>query len=417
MNTRPGEFSCSKFSTRRRSARIAIPIFSIAALCAALAFSELDSRAADAAQPNAALWASAGRSDARALAGQEAVDANKILPVVMFTTWRDPQEGAFTVSVPKDWQTSGGANRRSNVDITLTVRTGTADGRVKMFVNDADIVPHEVPNQMTNMAGMREGQTIQGAWGGPVLLARFQTGQQFAQNYVAQRLCPGASFTGGALLQKETADMNAQARPYADAAGAMEQSSAGEIYFRCGQDFGYATATTLLVGPRGPGVAMWFVWQISGFTVKNEVDGSYAMYILHTMNSTFKLDPQWEARSQQAADAMTASITNMQHAIAANLQQQAAARAQQDRASVVHGNNIDVMSGWEARNKSHDAAMQKDSDVRRGVTTTEDPVWGSRQVSNSYNYYWTRPDGSIIRTTTSTPPTADGGGWRIMANH
>ena len=83
----------------------------------------------------------------------------------------------------------------------------------------------------------------------------------------------------------------------------------------------------------------------------------------------------------------------------------------------MHGNNIDVMSGWEARNKSRDAVMEKDAEVRRGVTVTEDPVWGSRTVSNAYNYYWTRPDGSIIGTTTSTPPTADGGGWRIMTNH
>jgi hypothetical protein len=32
---------------------------------------------------------------------------NKVLPVVMFTTWRDPREGAFTLSVPQGWQVSG----------------------------------------------------------------------------------------------------------------------------------------------------------------------------------------------------------------------------------------------------------------------------------------------------------------------
>jgi hypothetical protein len=99
----------------------------------------------------------------------------------MFTTWRDPREGAFTVSVPEGWQTSGGANRRSAVDITHTIRSATPDGRVKMFMNDADIVPREVPNQMTAMAGIREGQITKGAWGGPILMARFQTGQQFVR--------------------------------------------------------------------------------------------------------------------------------------------------------------------------------------------------------------------------------------------
>ena len=97
---------------------------------------------------------------------------NKVLPVVMFTTWRDPREGAFTLSVPQGWEVSGGAMRRSAVDITHVVRAGTPEGRVQIFINDADIVAHEVPNQLTAMAGLREGQMTKGAWGGPVLLAR-----------------------------------------------------------------------------------------------------------------------------------------------------------------------------------------------------------------------------------------------------
>jgi hypothetical protein len=100
--------------------------------------------------------------------------------VVTFVQWRDPREGAFTISVPQSWAVTGGTFRRSAVDITLAMRTHTADDRVQIFVNDPDIVPREVPNQLTAMAGQREGQVVQGAWGGPVLLARFQTGQQFA---------------------------------------------------------------------------------------------------------------------------------------------------------------------------------------------------------------------------------------------
>jgi len=181
MNKKSGRFFHSTFSTRERSARTAIPFVAFAALCATLAFSARDSRAENATPPNVV---------------QQGSSADKILPVVIFTTWRVPREDAFTVSVPQGWHTSGGANRRSAVDITHTIRSTTADGRVKMFMNDADIIPHEVPNQMTNMAGQREGQTVQAAWGGPVLLARFQTGQQFAQTYVTQKLCPGATVCG-----------------------------------------------------------------------------------------------------------------------------------------------------------------------------------------------------------------------------
>jgi hypothetical protein len=352
-----------------------------------------------------------------ATAVPQASAQSKALPVVIFTTWRDPREGAFTLSVPEGWQVTGGAMRRSAVDITHVVRASTPDGRVQIFLNDADIVPHEVPNQMTAMAGLREGQVTKGAWGGPVLLERYHNGAQYAEDYVKRKICPQAEFTGGGELPNETRQMNAQVVPYGRSMGSKAGSSVGEVYFRCGGDFGYVTATSVYAAPlSGQGVTMWFILQISGFAVKKSVDATFAMYVLHTMTSSFRLDPQWEARSEHEAQALTSSVTQMQHAMAASLAQQAASRAAQERSSVVHGNNIDVMSAWEARNKVHDAAMEKDSEVRRGVTTTEDPVWGSRTVSNNYDHYWTRADGSIMGTTTDTPPDYSSG-WRQMTTH
>lgn len=352
-----------------------------------------------------------------ASAAQQDSAQTKVLPVVMFTTWRDPREGAFTLSVPQGWQLSGGAMRRSAVDITHVVRAGTPEGRVQIFINDADIVAHEVPNQLTAMAGLREGQMTKGAWGGPVLLARYRNGSQFAQEYIRKKICPQAEFTGGGELPNDTQQMNAQLVPYGRSTGSNAGSSVGEVYFRCGSDFGYVTATSVYIAPlNGQGVTMWFIYQISGFAVKKSVDATFAMYVLHTMTASFRFDAQWQARSEREAQALTSSVTNMQHAMAASLAQQSASRAAQERSSVVHGNNIDVMSGWEARNKIRDATQERDSEVRRGVTTTEDPVWGSRTVSNNYNHYWTRADGSIVGTTTDTPPDYNNQ-WRMMTTH
>jgi hypothetical protein len=86
---------------------------------------------------------------------------------------------------------------------------------------------------------------------------------------------------------------------------------------------------------------------------------------------------------------LTAAVTRMQNAMMANLAQRSANRAAQERSSVVSKTkSFDVMAGWEARNKRMDAVLEKDTQVRRGVTTTEDPVWRSRTVSNDYNYDW-----------------------------
>jgi hypothetical protein len=76
-------------------------------------------------------------------------------------------------------------------------------------------------------------------------------------------------------------------------------------------------------------------------------------------------------------------------------------------------NQIDVMSGWEKQNKIRDGVMQRGSDARRGTMTAEDPIQGSRTVSNAYENTWTRPDGSIVQTNSSTPPDPNGG-WRLM---
>src|SRR5271165_3575260 len=36
---------------------------------------------------------------------------------VSFQTWREPNEGAYTIEVPRGWQVSGGVRRQTPVDV------------------------------------------------------------------------------------------------------------------------------------------------------------------------------------------------------------------------------------------------------------------------------------------------------------
>jgi antitoxin component of MazEF toxin-antitoxin module len=344
-----------------------------------------------------------------------AIAADNVTPVVVFGQFADPNEGAFTVNVPRDWKVSGGASRRAAVDIRQVVHATSPDGNIEIFLDDPNIVPRQVPNAMMQQMGLREGQTIQGAWGGPVLLQRYRAGTEYARDYAGLKVCQ-AQFTGGGELAQETAEIRRQANALAQTIPSMMvRASAGDAYFKCGEALGYVQATTVEASMQG-GVAVWAVLQMGGFKVKRAEDAPLAMYILHNMVASFHIDPQWQARNDRDQQALTAAVTRMQNNMMANLAQQSAARASSERSSVVgHPNNIDVMSGWEARNKSHDAVMQRGSDARRGTTVTSDPVYGSRTVSNDSNYYWTRPDGSIIGTNTDTVPQVGGGGWRMMS--
>jgi len=345
--------------------------------------------------------------------------APNTLPVILFDSWRDPMESAFTVSVPRGWQINGGASRRAAVDVRNVVRAVSPGGRVQIFVDDPDIVPRQVPDAMMMRAGYREGQTIKAAWGGPLRLERFRTGDEYAREYTNLKLCRTPDFTGGSEVPDQTAAINRQASAYASAAGVDARGSVGDAYFRCGSNYGYVIATTVLAQPRlGPGARTWAVLTLGGFVVQRAIDIPYASYVLHTMTSTLKIDPAWQARNDRDVQGLTAAVTRMQDAMMASLAQQSATLATRERSNVVSKMpTFDVMKGWEARNKAMDQTFEKDTEVRRGVTVTEDPIWGSRSVSNDYNYYWTRADGSIVGTRTDSPPTVDGGGWRLMTNH
>jgi len=80
-----------------------------------------------------------------------------------FVTWREPNEGAFTLSVPQGWKVSGGVRRRTPVDVRTAVNVVSPDGTIRLFIGDYDVPPAREPDQLTRTAGMREGQIYDGS--------------------------------------------------------------------------------------------------------------------------------------------------------------------------------------------------------------------------------------------------------------
>jgi hypothetical protein len=327
--------------------------------------------------------------------------------IIMFTTWRDPREGAFTVNVPQGWQVSGGTTRSSAIDPRQSLRTSSPDGRMQLFIGAPNLIPREAPNRLLAYAGVREGQTMQGAWGGPVLIARYQTGEQFARSYVS-RLCPTAQVLSSNVVPDATRELTAKAMEYGRTQGAPAQAWVGEATFRCGTQSGYIRASTVIAGSPA-GAQVWAVLELSGFMVADLSQVTFARYILNNIIGSLQMNPQWEARQAQTTRDVTGAVSRAQQQMAASIAQHAREQASHDQ--------IDVMSGWEKRNKSLDATMRRGDEARRGVTTANDDYLGvSHTVINDYNYYWTRPDGSIAGTMTDTPPDYSNG-WRMMTTH
>jgi hypothetical protein len=326
-------------------------------------------------------------------------------PGISFRPWRDPREGAFTMNVPQGWQVTGGILRTSAMDPHPLVLATSPDHRIQLFYGDANLVPREVPNRMIAMAGIREGQTTRGSWGGPILMARYQTGEQFARNYVVSQLCRAPQITSSGTLPDASRQLSAAAIAYGRTLGAPAQAWVGETNFRCGGQAGYVRASTVLAGTAtGQGVGIWVVMELTGF-MADPSEAAVARYILNTMAGSFQLDQQWEARQAQVTRDVTGAVTRAQNQMAAAIAQNARQQAQ--------SNQIDVMSGWEKRNKVMDGIMQRDSNTRLGIATATDDITGSHTVSNDHTYNWTRPDGTITGTNTDTPPDYSSG-WRLM---
>jgi hypothetical protein len=327
---------------------------------------------------------------------------------ISFTSWRDPREGAFTMNVPQGWQITGGTVRNSAMDPRPAVRATSPDHRIQLFYGDANLIPREVPNRLTAMVGIREGQVTKGSWGGPVLMARYETGEQVAHSYIAPQLCRAPQITSSGTLPDATRQLSAAAVAYGRTQGAQAQAWVGETNFRCGGQIGYVRASTVLAGSAtGQGIGMWFVMELTGFMAADSSEAAIARYVMNTMAGSYQLDPQWEAQQAQTTRDVTGAVTRAQNQMAATIAQNARQQAQ--------SNQVDVMSGWEARNKVMDGIMQRDSDTRRGTTTVTDDITGSHTISNDHNYYWTRPDQTIVGTNTDNPPDYSSG-WRLMNN-
>lgn len=308
-----------------------------------------------------------------------------------FVTWGDPREGAFQLGVPKEWQVTGGTVRAASTDVRHVVRAQSPDGQVRVFIDDPDLRPRQVPDTFMQQYGFREGQVIQGAWGGPVLLARYLTGTQFAQQYIRWKLCNEAQITQAADLRFATGEINASIQAIAARQASRAQASVGEAYFRCGGAVGYTMATTLWVAPAsGVGAQLWVVYQLSGVVVNDPAQAGFAAYVLHTMLETFRMNSQWEGRQAQLTQDVTGAVTQMQQAMAQGIAQHAQRQASAASAGGLnHPNDGRLPTDLRKKWAGEDRLSQARQDATMGQKWMHTP-WGENvRVDNSISNWWT----------------------------
>jgi hypothetical protein len=217
---------------------------------------------------------------------------------VSFVTWRDPNEGAFTVRVPQGWAVTGGLRRASEIDPRSVVDLRSPDGVLHAFLGDLSIGTYEVPDPVRLRMGMREGQTIPAGPNSPmaVTILRYMTGAQFAQQYI-QRQCREARI----LKVQELPDVSRGLAAGAEAMSAQYHprvsARAADVAFQCGNRQGTAeVGTVLATPPDGRGISMWSVPLLAAYTTTDPAQAELGNAVMNVLIASFQYDRQWEQR-------------------------------------------------------------------------------------------------------------------------
>ena len=209
-----------------------------------------------------------------------------------YAAWRDPAEGAFSVSLPVGWQISGGTVRSSRIEAHYVVRAQSPGGGVQVFMDDPRIMIREVPNKGTQMMGTRIGQVMPSASGTKLVLEPYRAGDQFAAEYVQQGFCPTATNMRGGLLADQSQALNMEFGPIAQAEGKTIHVDAGEVTFECGGRVGYVYAITAQAWQPGGDVSLWAVYRIAGY-LASPAESGMAADVVHEALGTFQMNPAW----------------------------------------------------------------------------------------------------------------------------
>jgi hypothetical protein len=111
--------------------------------------------------------------------------------------------------VPGLIDVSGGTARAASIDVRFVVRAESPHGTIRVFLDDPDLPPRQVPNRMMLQAVLREGQVMQGPWGRPVLLSRYLTGEQFARRRNFLRELPARRGAGNRPAERSAGNPHA----------------------------------------------------------------------------------------------------------------------------------------------------------------------------------------------------------------
>jgi hypothetical protein len=324
---------------------------------------------------------------------------------VTYVNWSDPQEGAYTLQVPRGWQVSGGAYRLSATDIRNSATMISPDGQMRIFIGDTNIGAFIEPKQAFAYAGMREGSYQTLGDGTRLEIRRFMTAAQFARNYAQNLLASQCS----AVQVESGGDRQDLLPAFSQAIREDEltsaQTTAGDAAFSCagksGQLHGHVYAIIMRISS-GPST-LWYAYRLYGYIAAPQSQQA-AEGVSRQVMLSMRIDAQWRQREKQIANNAVAA----DNARAQQIQARARAAIQENQRQTSEM----IVKGYEQRSQVYDEISRKRENAILGTTDVVDPVSGSQYKIDSYsNYHWMNNQGAIVGNDTGSSP---GYGWHDL---
>ena len=315
--------------------------------------------------------------------------------------WSDPTEHAFTVQAPVGWRITGGTHRIAPTDARLYVRAESPDGKIRVWINDPDVLPRQEPNPYYYGLGWYEGRVVRGPMG-PLAIERFRTGSQFAREFTGQRICRNPRTLSAFDMRYETRQLNRGIAPSAARAGVRAMASAGDYTYRCEKNrSGFTYSVTLRAWNTPMGPHTWVVYKLAGYlSDRSRID--IARYVMNRMIASFKIAPAWQARYDRQIHDTTGALMEISNRITrASIEQARQSlnqniRLENERQKQFDQMNHMIMSGYQRRQNIQSQIQQRWSDITLGQIHGCDSLGNCGEVSNDYQYYWTKDGRTVV---------------------
>ncbi len=286
-----------------------------------------------------------------------------------FVNFTDPNENAFTINIPKDWQVSSNSGLiRPYIDAGVLLQATSPKNQGFLYISPYGV--YTLPNDLLTLAGFTEGSYYDPSGGisTAMLVKKYTQAKDFLKEYI-QQLNIGARV----LEVVDRPDLINQ-----NPISLITKQSAAEISYTANGLNYKLIAYIYLIEYSGTGI--WAATLFGYYSPENLFNETE--YLVLKSEESFKVNPQWAAKEAQEVNTRAGIISSTQDSISDT-----------------------ISSTFEYRSNSMDRINDEWSKTILGVEEVYNPETGdTRYVNSGAEYYWMDNRNNIYGTETDENP-------------